>query len=190
MQAQSKGNDDPGCTELEKRKYEEMWAVDIYSKTSPAYHRFFDQVTGIVEPGDKVIEFGCGTGIGLNEIAKTNDVLGIDIAHNCLKYDLPFKQACLWEPMDVAGDVGFCVDVMEHIPPQKIDDTFSEIMACVPKCLFIACLLDDHLGMKHINQPLHLTLRSPDWWLDAAKKYGKVTHLFTDVRAVHFVIES
>lgn len=165
-----------------------MWDVDIYSKTSPAFHRFFDEVKAIVNPGDRVIEFGCGTGVGLAEIAKTNDVLGIDIAYNCLTADVPFKQACLWEPMNVSGDVGFCVDVMEHIPPEKVEAVFEQIMACVPRCLFIACLLDDHLGYKHIGKALHLTLESPDWWRKTAAKYGTVKNFHSNVRAAHFML--
>jgi SAM-dependent methyltransferase len=166
-----------------------MWRVDQYRKTSPAYHRFFDEVKAIVSPDDYVIEFGCGTGVGLAEIAKTNEVLGIDIADGCLSVDVPFLQACIWEPMHVTGDVGFCVDVMEHLPTDKVVDAIHEIMRCVPKCLFIACKKDDYLGPRHIGKELHLTLKGDDWWIEQAGKIGRVTWWASDVRAVHFILE-
>jgi SAM-dependent methyltransferase len=165
-----------------------MWDVEVYSKTSPAFHRFFSEVIEVVNPGDRVIEFGCGTGVGLAEIAKTNEVLGIDIADNCLTVDVPFKQACIWEPMNVSGDVGFCVDVMEHLPPERVESAFKEIMECVPRCLFVPCLLDDHLGPKHIGKALHLTIKPPEWWRKTASKYGTVKNFHSDVRAAHFVL--
>jgi hypothetical protein len=175
--------------ELEAAKYKEIWDVEVYSKNSPAFHRFFDEVLAVVVPGDKVIEFGCGTGVGLAEIGKTNEVLGVDIAGNCLAADVPFMQACLWEPMSARGDSGFCVDVMEHIPTDRVDDVFKEIMACVPRCLFIVCLLDDQLGRKHIGKALHLTIRPAEWWRETASRFGAVSEYFSDVRRVHFILD-
>jgi SAM-dependent methyltransferase len=188
LQATDTQKDGKSSKELEREKYEQIWNVEIYSKTSPAFHKFFDEVKSVINPGDKVVEFGCGTGYGLAEIAKTHEVLGIDIANNCLSANVPFKQACIWEPMTDRGDVGFCVDVMEHIPTDKIEQTFKEIMECVPRCLFIPCLLDDRLGHKHIGEALHLTIKPAEWWLAVAAQFGTVEHLYSNIRATHFIL--
>ena len=189
MQTINKSETEDSCRELEKAKYEQIWGVAIYSKNSPAYHRFFDDVKAAINPGDKVIEFGCGTGVGLAELAKTHEVLGIDIAANCLTVDVPFKQACLWDELNVTGDVGFCVDVMEHIPTHKVDAVFAEIMKCVPRCLFIPCLLPDSLGEKHVKKPLHLTVKPAQWWRETAAKFGTVKGFKSDARRATFVLE-
>ena len=173
--------------ELEQSKYERMWAHNNYRNNSPAYHEFFDEITAIIKPGDSVIEFGCGTAFGLAEIGKTHEVLGIDIARNCLSVDVPFEQACIWEPMAARADVGFCVDVMEHIPTDKVEDVIREIMQCVPKCLFIAALFHDNMG-KLIGETLHLTVKPAEWWHEIAAKYGKVSNIHGDWRATHFTL--
>jgi len=179
--------------EEEKNKYEHMWGKDEYRKCSPAFHRFFDDVKSVINEGDSIIEFGCGSGVGLGELAKSHEVIGIDIAKNCLNKDVkvPFVEACLWEPMNVKADVGFCVDVMEHIPPEKVYDTFKEIMECVPKCLFIICKLQDSNRTKRIHPTLHLTVEGDKFWLKEAEKHGKVTKIIRSTgRAIHFILEN
>jgi len=171
---------------VERDKYEQMWQGDKYRQKSPAFHRFFDEIKSYVKGSGKVIEFGCGQGLALEALSKDHEVLGIDIAQNCLTVDVPFKRACLWEPMNVVGDVGFCVDVMEHIPPEYVSQTFEEILNCVPKCFFIACILPDSNGQRHIGQSLHLTVEDHNWWNAEAKKHGKVTSFRTTHRASHF----
>ena len=183
---------DSTLEEVERRKYQKAWSIDQYSVTSPAYHRFFDQIKKFISPGEKIIDFGCGTGLILGELAKSHEVLGVDIADNCLKVDVPFKQACLWNPIGVSGDMGVSVDVMEHIPTSKVDAVMYEIMQCVPKCFFMACMLPDTETTKKtygVGSPLHLTVRKADWWRAKAKGHGNVTHFSSDTRSAIFVIE-
>lgn len=189
MQAESQAGSVASCKDVEKAKYERIWEVEEYSESSPAYHRFFDDIQNAVKGHESVIEFGCGSGLALAELAKSHVILGVDIADNCLSVDVPFVQACLWEPMNVQAEVGYCVDVMEHIPTDKVEAVFKEIMACVSKCLFIPCLLPDRLGEKHLGEPLHLTVKPAEWWLSTAAKFGKVNHIRTTGRAVFFVVE-
>ena len=175
----------------EKEKYEYMWKQDSYRENSPAFHRFFDSVKSVIDRGDSIIEFGCGTGVGLAELGKTHDVTGVDIAKNCLSegVNIPFVEACLWDPINLTADVGFCVDVMEHIPTERVSATFREIMKCVPKCLFIVCKQLDSNSRNDTGPKLHLTVKKDNWWINEASKYGKVKVLKTDGVRIQFIIQ-
>jgi 2-polyprenyl-3-methyl-5-hydroxy-6-metoxy-1,4-benzoquinol methylase len=191
METAGQSETDQSLEAMERAKYERTWLNDSYRKTSPAFHRFFDQIRRFIAPGDRIIDFGCGSGLILEELAENHSVLGVDIAENCLSVDVPFKQACLWEPIGVEGDMGVCVDVLEHIPPEKVSDVIREIMACVPRCFFMACMLPDSRTQKGAKgyERLHLTVQGPDEWRAEADKHGTVTHFESDQRSSIFVIE-
>ena len=191
MQTLGEVEADSSLEDVERAKYERVWAIEKYARTSPAYHRYFSEVKRVVGKSQKVIEFGCGAGYALKYFEDLgHEVLGVDIAENCLRVDVPFKQACLWHPMDVSGDVGFCVDVLEHIPTSKVKDTIGQIMQCVPKCLFIACMLPDSIGSRQEfgKDTLHLTVRSASWWRNLAKECGEVVDFSDDKRSAIFTL--
>lgn len=175
--------------EVERRKYERVWGIDGYAKTSPAFHRYFDVVLRETEKFNSVIEFGCGAGYALDWIKRERkvDVLGVDIASNCLRVDVPFLKANIWEPMPCSAEVGYCVDVLEHIPTEKVEQTIQCIMECVPRCLFIACMLPDN-GKHTGGEPLHLTVKNQAWWKNKAMRNGKLESFRSDARSSIFVL--
>lgn len=159
----------------EKDKYEMMWENPLYRHTSPGQEeaaRFVD----VAKPtkDQKVIDFGCGTGRGAKAI---HDLVScemqlVDFASNALDKDvaLPFVVSDLTQPMAVTGDIGYCTDVMEHIQPELVEQTISNIMACVRKCYFRIALFDDNMG-QIIGHPLHLSVFPADWWADKFSRY-------------------
>ena len=48
---------------------------------------------------------------------------------------VPFVNACLWD-FCLKADIGFCVDVMEHIPPEKVGDVLDRIKDAVGRVFF------------------------------------------------------
>jgi len=155
--------------EHERDKYERMWDVQAYRNHAPGEalaQRAFTEM-GMCK-GDKLIDFGCGTGRPAAKFQRLgDDVIGIDHATNCLDQgvNITFLKCCLWDlPPDLASDYGYCTDVMEHIPPEKVDAVLSEIRLVVRnKVFFQIATFPDGMG-KRIGETLHLSVHGTEWW--------------------------
>ncbi len=159
--------------ELERAKYEAMWAIPAYREHSPGEQLVVTAVEWMEMQEGSLIDFGIGSGKAANAFQSLGfGVSGVDIAQNCLNegINIPVVQACLWQLPDLKADYGYCTDVMEHIPPQYIDDVLHGIMRCVPQAFFNICLVDDQLGSM-IGERLHLSIYPMRWW---AKKFDKL----------------
>lgn len=167
-------------------KYRRMWEFADYRKVSPGEDiaaRFVEiaQITG----RNHVVDFGCGTGRGSARIHSLTgcQILQIDFADNCRDAGMhfPFLRADLTNKytFDIAGDIGFCADVMEHIPTEDVKDVIHNIMDTVDKCFFQISLTPDHMGAL-IGHPLHMTVKPCKWWADLFTRLGYVVRFAED----------
>jgi hypothetical protein len=174
----------------EALKYGELWGKHpVYRTISPG-----EQLAQLFlaeakpKPGSTCIDFGCGTGRGglaLALFGKLN-VTMVDFVKNCLDDDV--KQMCetqshtlrflkkdLEQPMGIVAQYGYCTDVMEHIPPDKVDQVLDRVLGAAEHVFFSISLTDDRCGAL-IGQPLHLTVQPYEWWLEKFQKRNTVVH--------------
>jgi hypothetical protein len=174
----------------EARKYRATWENPLYRAVSPgARHLSFALEWMRPEPYSSFTDWGCGTGAAATELhARDFDVRLVDIAANAYTGTLPFVEACLWALPEslVPTDYGFCADVMEHIPTERVDDVFAGIAARTFRaCYFQIALFHDSYFTGH--GPLHLSVFPAEWWMDkAAPHFGKVE--FKLIRRKHILI--
>jgi SAM-dependent methyltransferase len=154
----------------EREKYQKLWADPRYRALSPG-ERIAPTFVDVAKPGedDVIIDFGCGTGRGGLAVRSLTGcrVIGVDFTDNCRDLEastLPFLQHDLTKPLTIQADLGFCADVMEHIPPVDVMRVILNIMGSVPRCFFQIATTPDQFGAT-IGQPLHLTVKSGEWWL-------------------------
>lgn len=152
----------------EREKYEDMYRYG-YGLTSPG-QRVAQLFVEIVAPraGDRIVDYGCGSGLGTLELHKLTkcEIAQVDFADNCRveeARDFRFIRADLTEPIPILSDYGFCADVMEHIEPEKVEAAIKNIMDSARRCFFQISTVDDVCG-DVIGHPLHLTVKSHDWW--------------------------
>jgi len=166
--------------EVERDKYKRMWEYDAYRDDSPGENLleiFLNEFDS--HKGDKVIDFGCGTGRATKALMDQGyRVLGVDFVANCLddNITIPFCLANLWDlPEGISGDWGYCCDVMEHIPEARVDDVLANIARSVKRgAFFNICFVGDTFGVA-VGEVLHETVRPPEWWEQKLKRYfGKV----------------
>jgi SAM-dependent methyltransferase len=113
-----------------------------------------------------VVELGCGNGKLCNLLASLRmDVTGVDIFDNDAVYDrwaYKFIQHDLTKTPYPFGDNEFdyCLsfDVMEHLPEECAAPALQE-MARISRAIIVGISCTG-------RQPLHLTVKSPGWWLD------------------------
>lgn len=166
----------------EAEKYRQMWAEPAYRLYSPGEELAADFVWICdVQPRHHVADLGCGTGRGGLEILQRVGctVALVDFAANCLDPvvrenlgpRLDFTVADLAEEIPVRANYGFCVDVLEHIPPSQVDTVIRNCLAAAPICFFQVSTVDDACGQL-IGQKLHLSVHSADWWRQRFETLG------------------
>lgn len=176
----------------EYNKYTLMWNQPEYRYGSPG-----DQIVGFYlytfRPHGRVIDFGCGLGWASLKMHHAGlDVLLLDFTTNSRDSSeiraLPFAQQDLTQPIPHRAKFGFCVDVMEHLPPESVEQTIDNIMTAADEVFFQISIVDDVMG-DVIGQQLHLTVRSHSWWKDLFIAHGYTVkwEMKQDIAALFYI---
>lgn len=166
--------DHPGIPEAvvdhhtEHQKYTKVWESEQYRNSpSPgeaAVARGVLQGFCAGAPAS-IGDFGCGAGAawwGMKIWGHGFQPLGVDIVDTGLT---PLIVAPLWDLPQMHVDYGFCVDVMEHIPPEYVRRVINGIMESVKHtAYFQIAMFDDVFGPELLGQPLHLSVHDEAWW--------------------------
>lgn len=169
----------------ERIKYEKMWDFQQYRKVSPGeglVEAFLSQARP--PAGQRVLDFGAGTGRAAMKMAVLGQVkvTMIDFARNCLDPEVQqaltsqgdwfkFVLADLEKPIPVAAEYGFCTDVMEHIPEDKVSTVLFNIMKAAQHVFFAISTGPDNCGQL-INETLHMTVKPAAWWSKQFRDLG------------------
>lgn len=162
----------------EQQKYERMWEEPIY-RSGDGGLQHIDEFVRVadVQAGQTIVDFGCGEGRTLQPLAALGArVILIDIADNCLAEDVPrngFFRHDMSSNLHLQADTGFCVDMMEHVPTQQVDDVLLNIFDVVRDCYFMVSTTPDACGQL-IGEVLHLTVRPFQWWKPKLATHGTV----------------
>ena len=171
----------------ERRKYEKIWQVPGYGKFSPAEEvlPLFRQMVKVpwkkgvgTYPLPSLVDIGCGTGRASKELEKQYHVWQMDFVDaredDCI-FTLYKKN--IWGRWDLLPrwNIGFCCDVMEHIPTEKVDAALRNISNHTDRTFFRIDFEEDNFG-KAIGEKLHLTVRPFTWWRDKLGEFGKVNN--------------
>ena len=162
----------------EARKYRNIWTFDNYRKHSPGATYVFDFLYAAalrIQLGDRIVDLGCGTGRASEEFARLGfRVTAVDFADNAFEggRGVDFVLGNLWSlPEGVEGDWGYCCDVMEHLPPERVSQALAGFAKRMTKgCFFSICFVPDESGLA-IGETLHLTVRPKEWWLARLGEY-------------------
>lgn len=152
--------------EIEADKYRRIWERAEYRKISPGMMEAERAFTLLyMQPDQTLIDFGAGTGRATAWFRDRGlDVLAVDFAENALETSVPFVNACLWDMPDLSAELGYCCDVMEHIPPEKVGHVLSAIRARITGAVYFRIATrPDKMGQL-IKSRLHLTVQSGEWW--------------------------
>jgi SAM-dependent methyltransferase len=188
----------------EQLKYQKVWGLDDYRKVSPGENAVDLFLTALKQSdtdykGKTLIDFGCGTGrAGYRLWQEGMKVTLMDFASNCLDdniqaridtnaKDISFVEHDITKKTSLRAEWGYCCDMMEHLPPEEIDDALSTIFEASDNVFFQIATIKDHFGSHpDINEPLHLSVHDYDWWLKKFNEHGCVVH--RSIESPHHVI--
>ena len=178
--------------EDEKAKYEKAWSHTAYRNSSPGEVFVADFIQmecetngtdGLVSEG-LLADFGCGCGRASLLFHRMGlQVDCYDIAENCFDPEVaevmaPYlRNMGFWsdefKQVESFYDYGYCCDVMEHIPPERVDEVIKSIVSKCRRVFFSVCFENDHFG-EHLEEHLHLTVQPFLWWRNKFLEYGNV----------------
>lgn len=174
-------------------KYGKLWEFKSYRISSPGEvtaQVFLEQAKPKAEAS--VIDFGCGTGRGglMLALFGNMNVTMMDFVNNCLdkeikdmlitqSHKMRFIKADLEKPIPVASEYGYCTDVMEHIPPDKVDIVLNNILQSAQHVFFRIATGEDNCGTL-IGEELHLSQHPFSWWLEKFNQRECIVHWSQD----------
>lgn len=137
----------------EQQKYLKVWNVPAYRVVSPGegcVDMFLEAVRDMMPDHDKqtLIDFGCGTGRAGYKLWQTGkfDVTLMDFAWNCLDDNIKarctsvkgmeFVEHDITKKTALRANWGYCTDVMEHLPPEEVDDALDVIFEVCDNVFF------------------------------------------------------
>lgn len=168
----------------EREKYTEIWKNDEYREYSHGENRidvFLEAAKPA--PGSLVADIGCGTGRASIALAKRGMAVHlVDFADNCrdpeaLEY--PFTVADIRREIPVRADYVYCVEVLEHIPPEEIDASLDNIRSVAP-CAFIQVGTGTDAMGELIGEELHLSVHDAEWWRTKFMEHGYTVLFFEE----------
>lgn len=162
-----------GTGNPEALKYGRLWTMPEYREIAPG-EVYAEQFLVKANPriGSHVIDFGCGTGRGAKKLHDAGmRVTMLDFIRGCLDEfvrgklsdTLTFRKHDLTQPSPVIGEYGYCVDVMEHIPPDQVDAVLENVLRAAKTCFFAISTESDVCG-KLIGEELHVSKHDFEWW--------------------------
>ena len=168
-----------GVGNSEAQKYGRLWSMPQYRAIAPG-EVFSELFLVKADPrvGSHVIDFGCGTGRGAKKLHDAGmKVTMLDFARNCLdekvkarlNESLQFVKHDLCNPSPVIAEYGVCMDVMEHIPPEKVNVVLENILHAAKSCFFSISTTEDMCG-RLIGETLHVSLHDFAWWQEKFKE--------------------
>lgn len=165
-------------TKIEREKYLAVWARSEYRKVSPGMKECERAHAGLLMlKGETLIDFGSGPCRATKWFLDRGiRAVGVDFAKNANEFPdfVNVIEACLWEMNGrvAPADYGFCCDVLEHIPREKVRTVVEGIATRVTKgAWFRIATRADVMGPRLIGQPLHLTVETGDWWRRVLEDY-------------------
>lgn len=142
--------------------------TDVYRNANRAERRYGTIAAWFRSFGAKrLVDLGIGTGRLAKLLMPEFEVVGVDIAKNCLDegVDVPLVVAPIWSDLDIGTFDGvICTDVLEHLPIEYVDKAISNIGRLAPHGYITIGLTQE--GIRFPGLPLHLTIESVAWWDD------------------------
>lgn len=178
--------------EQEKDKYIRAWATGAEGQSRTAYY-IFEYLKNKLPKDSKILDVGCGSGIVVEMLRQEGfiNTFGLDITlsglnstNAMIKFDLPVEfnpilpinksnyiESPIWNMpfVDNSFDFVFSVDVLEHLPPELVEQSIKEIyrITSIETIHCIATFFDNRGGFK-----FHLTVNNIDWWKEQFNKFN------------------
>ena len=184
--------------DAEDRKYSELWRGDYKDArwgrlaTRLLKHTAHDATQG------SLIDLGFGQGAAMDFFERRGfSVAGTEISSYAVQRQRDLGRTVYHASLDNlsmietgAFQIGFCNDVIEHVPEELVEPSLTEMARVCSEFLFLSvCPTPAHHPSPHGGN-LHLTVRPRVWWVARLERHGRVRRFFVPFsRSLRFVID-
>jgi len=182
--------------EHESMKYDLMW-MDGYRDAN--WHVLAKAVMRTADAKKHtLVDLGFGKGTAMAFFQSSGfQIEGVDISQYAVERQRFMGRTVYHSSLDDLSffkddqfNVGFCNDVLEHMPPSDVEKSLEEMARVCSDYLFVSvCPRPAHNRSKDgVN--LHLTVEPKSWWKEELGRFGKVTTLWPYIsRSGRYMVE-
>jgi len=182
----------------EDRKYSSLWSSGYTSANWERLAKAGIKKIHFLKGTPSMIDFGFGKGAAMKFFEENGiEIKGVEISKYAVEEQLKKGKKVYHASLDnleMFADksfrMGFCNDVLEHIPEKLIIPSLDEMTRVCSDYLFLSVCptLSNHLSQNGEN--LHLTVKPEIWWEQLFEKYGKVKRMkFLFSRSARYEID-
>lgn len=132
-----------------------------------------------------LIDFGFGTGNSMDFFEKKGlNVSGTEINSYSIENQRKKGRKVYHTSLDDLSmlknnqfNIGFCNDVIEHVPTNLVDKSLEEMTRICSDYLFISVCPNPSHHLSLDGENLHLTVRPKEWWEKKFENYGDVKRI-------------
>lgn len=140
------------------------------SSAAAVVPRLFDTFLGGAPHTFRVLDVGCGEGHWGKEFENRGcEVLGLD-GDYVTDPVIPFRPTDLTDPLPDLGqfDLVLCLEVAEHLPPERADSFVAELcsLAKLNKPIIFSAAIPGQGGTGHLNE------QWPEYWVERFAEHG------------------
>lgn len=154
--------------------YTQAFFSDLTETARASAHAIVPWVVGLIRPAS-VIDVGCGTGVWLDEFRKlgVTDITGIEGPWiQGMALEIPASVVRLHDlsqPHEITVDgtrsLAVCLEVAEHLAPERATDLVSFLVRLAP-CILFSAAIPDQGGIGHANE------QWPSYWAALFESQG------------------
>ena len=121
---------------------------------------------------ETIFDFGCGP-------ADHWEIMGPKIKpKKVMLYDPAIDKYSIMPPEDMKFDLTMCVDVLEHIPEEEIDEILYHTFWRTKDVMFFSIALTKAKQILPNGQNAHVTIKDKKWWYEKIDRfYGLYPYL-------------
>lgn len=149
-----------------KEEYEKLHAAGHYN----GYFciKYKDKIKELVQNTESktLLDYGCGKGFQYINI-RLDHYWGVSVS--C--YDKFAKGFCEFPLSEFDGVI--CVEVLEHVPEEQIDEVLRRIFGAAKKFVFLTVATKEAKKKFSNGENVHILLKDQEWWMQKINAASK-----------------
>jgi hypothetical protein len=188
---------DSAIFQKEDKKYSLLWANGYSDANWKRLAKYGWKLARSIKEKPSIVDFGFGRGSTMDFFQdKGLYVEGVEISQYAVEQQKGHRKVyhASLDKLEMLGDnqfnVGFCNDVIEHIPEEYVTSSLDEMArVCSDYLLMSVCPTPSH-HLSLDGENLHLTVKPESWWENLFQNYGEVKRIkFRFSRSARYVID-
>jgi len=125
-----------------------------------------------------ILDYGCGKAVFHKLLFNNKKTPGAPMEITLIGYDPAVEMFSLKPSNQTKFDLVMCIDVMEHVQEDKIEEVLSDLFSYGDRIFMtITCYPATQILLNGLNA--HYTVKDPDWWKEKLRAYkDKCTVIF------------